>query len=126
MDYRVTGSELTTVADAIRQKGGTSEKLVWPNGFKSAVEDISGGSGITAEDEGKVVSNGVLVVQTGKSISSNGTHDTTTNNSVTVSVQPNLGTKTVSDAGTFSASSDGYDGFSEFTVSIPNADNADY
>lgn len=38
----------------------------------------------TASDEGKVVSNGALVVQTALTITANGTYDTTTNNSVVV------------------------------------------
>ena len=41
-DYIVTSGELTTVADAIREKNGTSGSLSWPNGF---VEGISSGSG---------------------------------------------------------------------------------
>ena len=40
----------------------------------------------TIADEGKVVDDGALVSQTSKSITANGTHDTTTNNSVTVAV----------------------------------------
>ena len=41
-DYIVTSGELTTVADAIREKNGTSGNLSWPNGF---VEGISSGGG---------------------------------------------------------------------------------
>ena len=47
--YKVTDTELTNVANAIRQKGGTQALLEWPNGFISAVGDISsGGSGTKA------------------------------------------------------------------------------
>lgn len=42
--YKVTDTELTNVANAIRQKGGTQALLEWPNGFVSAVGDIEGGS----------------------------------------------------------------------------------
>lgn len=44
-DYLVTDTELTSVANAIRTKGGTSGSLSFPSGFVSAIEDIpSGGS----------------------------------------------------------------------------------
>lgn len=36
-------SDLTIVADAIREKGGTSEPLAFPNGMKEAVEAIQSG-----------------------------------------------------------------------------------
>lgn len=37
-------SDLTTVADAIREKGGTSESLAFPTGMKNAVEAIKEGT----------------------------------------------------------------------------------
>lgn len=42
-NYMVTDSELTSIADAIRTKGGTSEQLEFPDGFVDAVGAISGG-----------------------------------------------------------------------------------
>ena len=39
-DYFVTHTELTSVADAIRTKGGTSATLVFPDGFVSAIQGI--------------------------------------------------------------------------------------
>ena len=36
-------ADMTEVADAIRAKGGTAEKLAWPDGYKEAVEAISSG-----------------------------------------------------------------------------------
>lgn len=42
-DYLVTDTELTSVADAIRTKGGTSADLSFPTGFVSAINDISTG-----------------------------------------------------------------------------------
>jgi hypothetical protein len=47
-DYRVVDKEqleadLTTVADAIREKGGTSESLAFPEGMKNAIEAIETG-----------------------------------------------------------------------------------
>lgn len=43
-DYLVTDTELTSVADAIRTKGGTSANLSFPTGFVSAINDISTGA----------------------------------------------------------------------------------
>ena len=59
-DYKVTDSELTGIANAIRTKGGTSSPLVFPNGFTSAIEAIPTGGGST------------LIT---KNISANGTYD---------------------------------------------------
>lgn len=44
-NYLVTDTELTDVADVIREKGGTSAALEWPDGFVDAIGDISGGGG---------------------------------------------------------------------------------
>ena len=47
-DYLTTDTELTSVANAIRTKGGTSEQLVYPTGFVSAIEAIpTGGSSVS-------------------------------------------------------------------------------
>lgn len=43
-DYIVKDTELTSVANAIRTAGGTNSLLNFPNGFVSAVNNISGGS----------------------------------------------------------------------------------
>lgn len=42
-NYIATTEELTAVADAIRTKGGTSEQLVFPDGFVSAIDHIQTG-----------------------------------------------------------------------------------
>ena len=42
-DYIVTDTQLTGIADAIREKGGTSEPLVFPSGFEDAIGDITTG-----------------------------------------------------------------------------------
>ena len=55
------------------------------DGFSSVDVNVSGGE-IRPEDEGKVVQNGSLVSQTTRNINSNGTYDTTTNNSTVVNV----------------------------------------
>ena len=77
------------------------EKSVTHNGTYTALEDEADGyssvsvevpNTYSANDEGKVVSNGALVTQTATSTTTNGTIDTTTNNSVTVNV-PNTYTQ---------------------------------
>ena len=40
-EYMIQSESLTAVANAIRERAGTSEPLVFPEGFKSAVEGIS-------------------------------------------------------------------------------------
>ena len=45
IDSAVLDAGLTSVADAIRAKGGTSEQLAFPGGFVSAVEGIQTGGG---------------------------------------------------------------------------------
>lgn len=40
----VEDTSLTTVADAIRTKGGTTGALTFPDGFVSAIDDLGGGS----------------------------------------------------------------------------------
>jgi hypothetical protein len=42
-DYLTTDTELTSVADAIREKGGTSAALEWPQGYVDAIGAISSG-----------------------------------------------------------------------------------
>ena len=46
-DYLTTDTELTSIANAIRTKGGTSESLTYPAGFVSAIEAIPTGGGGT-------------------------------------------------------------------------------
>lgn len=43
-------ADMTSVADTIRSKGGTSEKLLWPDGYNAAIEAIQTGGGILAEE----------------------------------------------------------------------------
>lgn len=49
-DYLVTDTELTSVADAIRTKGGTSASLAFPTGFVDAIDAISTGGGGAPEE----------------------------------------------------------------------------
>lgn len=45
-DYVVSDTSLGAVADAIREKGGTSEPLEFPDGFLTAIGEISGGGDV--------------------------------------------------------------------------------
>ena len=49
-DYLVTDAELTSVADAIREKGGTSSQLEWPDEYIEAIGDIQTGGGGSSDD----------------------------------------------------------------------------
>lgn len=74
-NYKVTDTELTGVANAIRTKGGTSAQLEWPSGFSSAIAAIPTGSATLIE----------------KNITTNGTYNASGDNAdgyskVTVSV----------------------------------------
>ena len=89
-DYKVSADNLTSVADAIRTKGGTSASLSFPDGFVDAIDAISTGGGST------------LIT---KSITANGTYNASNDNadgysSVTVAVPSRVivGTFTGSDA----------------------------
>lgn len=75
-DYKVSGTNLTSIANAIRTKGGTSAPLEFPDGFVAAIANIPTGQ------------------------------------------QPVLVTKTITENGTYSASSDNADGYSSVTVDL--------
>lgn len=50
-EYLVQGASLTAVADAIREKGGTTAPLSFPAGMAEAVRNIqSGGGDLSAVD----------------------------------------------------------------------------
>lgn len=45
VEYLATNIDLKKVADAIREKGGTTEKLSFPDGFASGIQALTAGSG---------------------------------------------------------------------------------
>ena len=51
VDADQLNADMTSVADSIRTKGGTTEALAWPDGYKTAIEAIQtgGGGGSTSE-----------------------------------------------------------------------------
>lgn len=50
MEYLVQGASLTTVADAIRERGGTTAPLSFPDGMASAVRNIQSGGDLSSVD----------------------------------------------------------------------------
>ena len=69
-NYIVTDSELTSVANAIRTKGGTNGSLVFPGGFTSAITAISGGGGSSDFTTAEVTVVGDMVSSTFAEIAS--------------------------------------------------------
>lgn len=49
-EFLVQGASLTAVADAIREKGGTSEPLSFPAGMAEAVRNIQSGGDLSSVD----------------------------------------------------------------------------
>ena len=71
-DYLVTDTELTSIANAIRSKGGTSGTLSFPSGFVSAINNIS-----TSVNAGYILSPiDDLGIQSGKYIDTDGSEVT--------------------------------------------------
>ena len=58
VDSTQLDSDLTSVANAIRTKGGTSAQLAFPAGFVSAINAISGGGGAVQYKEGTFTGDG--------------------------------------------------------------------
>ena len=44
-EYLVDSADMTTVADAIRERGGTTAPLSFPDGMASAIRNIQSGGG---------------------------------------------------------------------------------
>lgn len=145
----ITEQYLQDIADAIRRKNSSIE-IYTPGEMAGAIMEIETGiiptgtkqiaangthdvtqyasanvqvpNTYVAADEGKVVSNGALVAQTGTTITQNGTYDTTENDEVTVTVSGGgavLQSKTAVRNGTITPDV-GYDGLSRVVVNVPN------
>jgi hypothetical protein len=89
-EYLTNDIELTSVADAIREKGGTSDPLTYPDGFASAVRAIQ--TGIVPQLV-VTVSAGATVTATNGSKTISGTSDST---GVCTLIVPETGTWSVS------------------------------
>lgn len=121
-------SEMGPAIEALEDPSVLTTKQVTENGTYDAADDEADGYSVmtvnvpnsyAAADEGKVVSSGALVSQTSVTKTANGTYDTTLNNQVVVNVPAaNLGTKTITQNGTYSAADDEADGYSEVTVNV--------
>ena len=80
-EYLTNTAELTAVANAIREKGGTSEQLACPDGFVSAIQAIQTGAPLQIA----VTTNaGATVTATKGSKTVSGTADTSGNCTLTV------------------------------------------
>ena len=110
------GTEPTLITKTIYENGAYLASNDNADGYSSVTVNVP--NTYTSSDEGKVVSNGDLVSQTSKNVTVNGTVDTTLNNQVVVDVAPNVGSKTITENGTYNASSDNYDGYSQIVVNV--------
>lgn len=45
-EYLTNTTDLTKVAAAIREKGSTTDQLIYPDGFVSAIQDIQTGGSV--------------------------------------------------------------------------------
>ena len=61
VDSTQLNTDLTSVANAIRTKGGTSAQLAFAQGFVSAIEAISGGGGVPGIADAEA---GIITVET--------------------------------------------------------------
>lgn len=105
MDYRVTDTELTAVANAIRAKTKGTSPITWPNGFASEVGGLPSEIGTKA-----ITANGTYAA-------SSDSLDGYSEVSVAVPI-PTLGTKTITENGTYSASDDSLGGYSSVQVAV--------
>ena len=110
-EYLTNTTDLTKVASAIREKGGTSAPLVYPDGFVSAVQAIQTGTElqiiVTVESGATVTATKGSLSVSGTSV--NGTCTLTVPETGTWSVSATMGgqtsdTKTVSITGSYAVS----------------------
>ena len=110
-EYLTNTTDLTKVASAIREKGGTSDSLVYPDGFVSAIKAIQTGTElqiiVTVKSGATVTATKGSLSVSGTSV--NGTCTLTVPEAGTWSVSATLGgqtsdTKTVSITGSYAVS----------------------
>lgn len=114
-NYLVDGADLTSVANAIRTKGGTSAQLAFPQDFVDAVQAIPTGIAPTGTKQISITANGT----TTEDVAAYANAEITVN--VPSGPSPTLITKTITENGTYNASSDNADGYSSVTVSTASA-----
>lgn len=123
VQVNVAGSSAVLTTKTISANGQYSASSDNADGYSSVNVNVP--NTYTAADEGKVVDNGALVAQTARptQITTNGTYDTTNNNSVEVNVagggSATLITKMITENGTYNASADSADGYSSVAVNVP-------
>lgn len=107
------------VHKSITRNGSFSAASDHVDGFSSVSVDVP--NSYNALDEGKVVSGGSLSGQTSRTVTQNGTFDTTRNNQVTVNVSNDttLVSKTITANGTYDPADDDADGFNSVSVAVP-------
>ena len=111
VDSAQLNSDLTSIANAIRTKGGTSEQLLFPTGFVSAVQAIPSGTTPTGTKQISISANGTT------------TEDVTNYASaqITVAVPGPSGSTTVTDNGTYNISQ-----YASVVVAIPAASGVSF
>ena len=63
-EYLTNTTDLTKVASAIREKGGTTDPLIYPDGFVTAIQAISSGGEFVIEHGTKVFAEDVVLKNT--------------------------------------------------------------
>lgn len=149
-------TSISAIADAIRNKNGSSDSYkvsqmanailaispdpdleslsvnrngnYLPSANKDGFSSVSVAvpNSYAAGDEGKVVKNGALASQTSRTISDNGTYDTTENNEVIVQVSGGGGSatlisKNITQNGIYLAANDNADGYSYVDVNVQSS-----
>ena len=137
VDSAQLDSDLTSIANAIRTKGGTSAQLAFPQDFITAINAISGGTGAisvvdTADSHGGTIRTiTALDISDTTAVASDvasGKYFYTAAGVKTAGTGSGGGstliTKTITANGTYNASSDNADGYSSVTVNVSGGGGA--
>ena len=111
VDSSQLDSDLTSIANAIRAKGGTSAQMAFPAGFVSAVQAIPAGTTPTGTKQISITQNGTT------------TEDVTNYASaqITVAVPQPSGSTTVTDNGTYNIAQ-----YASVVVAVPAASGVSF